>query len=106
MNPRNLAHALDLAQTPTGTIDEILADPEKFALLVERTRRDANRRAMVECRALLAAGWTFELPDIPDPEVWQWYWRRPGKRPGKPGRLFLSPTQAYNALMREGKASP
>lgn len=48
---------------------------------------------------LKAAGWTPE-PVTPHSPLMSWYWRRPGKRAGRPGRLFLSPTMALNALRK------
>ncbi len=49
---------------------------------------------------LKRAGWTPE-PLTASSAMFQWRWRRPGKRMGKPGRLFLSPVQALNALHRD-----
>jgi hypothetical protein len=49
---------------------------------------------------LKAAGWTPE-PVTPHSLIMSWYWRRPGKRPCKQGRLFRSTQQAVNALRRE-----
>ncbi len=65
---------------------------------------------MDQAMALWAAGWTSE---VPSPEhdgkhgfwsrcsVMSFYWRRPPRRPGKPGRRYLSTNQAYNAMMKE-----
>jgi len=61
---------------------------------------DAREACMPQVDALMGAGWIFELPAIQDPEPWQWYWRRPSKRKGKKGRLYMSTNQAYNALVR------
>jgi hypothetical protein len=52
---------------------------------------------------LKRAGWTPE-PLTNASAMFQWRWRRHGRRPGKPGRLFLSPVQAINALHRERSA--
>lgn len=34
-----------------------------------------------------------------------YYWRRPGKKPGKKGRLFLSTDQAYRHLLKSNQPS-
>lgn len=74
--------------------------PDEWAAMchLERLRWERNCKPQVE--ALIAAGWTFELSDH-DLDTWQWAWRRPPRRPGKPGRRFASTQQAYNALLRE-----
>lgn len=56
---------------------------------------------------LWAAGWKSELPRTPGENFWSqvqvmsYYWRRPSKRKGSKGRLFLSTNQAWQALRRE-----
>jgi hypothetical protein len=50
---------------------------------------------------LMAAGWRFELPATHDPQVYQWYWRRPPRRKGSRGMKFWSTSMAWNALQRE-----
>lgn len=56
---------------------------------------------------LWQAGWTSESPREPTGGFWgqvqvmSWYWRRPPRRKGKPGRKYLSTNQAYQALTRE-----
>jgi hypothetical protein len=62
-----------------------------------RAAEQSNQR---EARELIAAGWRPE-PLHADDMVYQWRWRRPSRRAGKPGRLFLSTTQAFNAMKRE-----
>lgn len=69
---------------------------------------------MDQAMELWAAGWTSE---VPNPEhhgkhgfwshtqVMSFYWRRPPRRPGKPGRRYLSTNQAWMALKREQDAS-
>ena len=74
--------------------------------LVEETKLISRRDCQHQVRALMAAGWVFELPASHDPEPWQWYWRRPPRRKGSKGRRFASTRQAYNALMRDGAPSP
>lgn len=60
---------------------------------------------------LWTAGWTSELPcpEIQlgdDMDFWRkvqtmsLYWRAPSKRPGRPGRRYLSTQQAYNAMQK------
>jgi hypothetical protein len=69
-------------------------------------REEQRRRDLPQVWALIRAGWTFELPAGPDPTLGSWYWRRPPKRPGRPGRFFASTNQAHNALMRERDQAP
>jgi hypothetical protein len=99
MNPRSpllslpsLQEAMDLAIT-TG---------DKSAL-VAIGLRDSRRNAQPRVDALLAAGWAPDFLGIatPDPEPFQWRWRRPPRGKARRGRLFASTGQAYNALMRE-----
>jgi hypothetical protein len=59
-----------------------------------------NRQCKPKVDALLAAGWTIEWPEH-DLDTWQWAWRRPSRRTGRPGRRFASTGQAYNAMVRE-----
>lgn len=61
-------------------------------------------RDRAQADALIMAGWRFELPAIDDPDIFQWYWRRPPRRRGSRGRKYWSTNQAYNALMRQTKA--
>lgn len=68
---------------------------------IEKTKRESEKRHRVQVMALIAAGWTFELPAGNDPELMSWYWRRPPRRPGRKGRFFWSTNQAHNAMMRE-----
>jgi hypothetical protein len=93
----------DTPDTLRAAIDDPATDrAELHARLVEFGKRLGRRDSQPQVDALLAAGWQFILPEHdPDPEPFQWFWRRPGKRPGRPGRLFRSTGQAYNALMRE-----
>lgn len=79
---------------------------DEWAILIARQRHYENRACMPQVEALLAAGWRFELPDVPDPDPWQWYWRRPPRRKGSKGMFFWSTQQAYNALMRERVRKP
>src|SRR5687767_553107 len=72
-----------------------------MTVLMEWSKNCSRINANVQVSALLAAGWTFELPGDGDYEPWQWYWRAPPKRKGKPGRKYLSTNQAYRAMMRE-----
>jgi len=67
-------------------------------IAAQRAEHDRGYRPKVQ--ALIAAGWTFELPESID-DMMCWYWRRPPRRKGKPGRLYRSTDQAYYAMMRE-----
>lgn len=79
-----------------GTVDK-----HKLAIEGERMRREMNERDWQQAAALWAAGWTAETPHATQEDIMSYYWRRPGKRKGKKGRLFLSTNQAHNALLRE-----
>ena len=76
---------------------------EEWAELVEESRHESNMNCMPQVDALLKADWKIAIFDMPETctELWQWQWRRPPRRKGSKGRLFLSTNQAYNALMRE-----
>lgn len=70
------------------------------------SRREMNERDFPQAMALWAAGWTAETPHAERQEdIMSYYWRRPGRRKGKPGRLFLSTQQAFNALNKEKSAT-
>lgn len=83
-----------------------------LACLSVKSRMDSDDKDMEQALELTAAGWTAEDPraktNLPPPKnIWEttavmsWQWRAPGKRPGKPGRLYLSTNQAFMALQRE-----
>ncbi len=79
-------------------------------------REEADARDMELAIELWLAGWKSEMPlGYTSPEaleaakhdpwrrcpVMSWYWRRPSRRAGKPGRRYLSTNQAWRALQRE-----
>jgi len=64
----------------------------------ERGRQEQNEADFAQAAALWKAGWTAETPHSYQKDIMSYYWRRPGKRKGKKGRLFLSTNQAFNAL--------
>jgi anti-sigma factor ChrR (cupin superfamily) len=71
--------------------------------LVTRGEIVSQRRQQPKVWALIRAGWTIEFPAMgDDADPYQWKWRRPSRRPGKPGRLFGSTDQAFNAMRKEG----
>lgn len=74
---------------------------EEWTALIEQSKHEGRMEAMPQVDALMAAGWKFEIPSQSGTEPWQWYWRRPPRRKGTKGRLFLSTNQAFNALKRE-----
>lgn len=74
--------------------------PEEYNALIQVTRLRLNRQSMSQVWALIGAGWTWEMVHE-DADPWQWAWRRPSRRKGRPGRRFASTGQAYNALIRE-----
>lgn len=64
---------------------------------------DFNEQAL----PLYISGWTSEEPNPSNSrEFWRQtqvmslYWRAPSKRPGKPGRRYLSTQQAFNAMTK------
>lgn len=70
--------------------------------LQAHTSRIIYGNELHEAAELQKAGWTPE-PLYPHSLLMAWRWRRPGKRPGKKGRLFMSTSQAVNALRRSAK---
>lgn len=57
---------------------------------------------------LMLAGWTMETPNPTNSkdfwrqcQVMSLYWRAPSKRPGKPGRRYLSTNQAFRAMQKQ-----
>lgn len=98
------------SRLPVDTLDslrEAIDDPtvdrdELRSRLSTMGYKLIRKDSQPQVEALMAAGWQFVLPEGHlDAEPFQWQWRRPGKRAGRPGRLFRSTGQAYNALMRE-----
>lgn len=78
--------------------------PSLLELGARASREQMNERDMEQAIELWLAGWTSETPHGSQQDIFSWYWRRPSRRPGKPGRKFLSTTQALNTLRREPKA--
>jgi hypothetical protein len=76
-----------------------VADPERFAAMCRQTRQGWTDNAMPQVRALLTAGWKYEIPEG-DADPWQWAWRSPPKRTNSMGRRYASTNQAFNALQR------
>ncbi len=85
---------------------ETLFDLCVKATFEKRNQTDFNEQAL----PLMLAGWTMEIPDSHKTnskdfwrqgQVMSLYWRAPSKRPGKPGRKYLSTTQAFNAMNRK-----
>ncbi len=71
-------------------------------LAAKAGREESNAHDMEQATVLWLENWISELPDPRyEYDVMSWYWRRPSRREGKPGRKFLSTSQAYNALRRE-----
>ena len=81
-----------------GKTGDIIAD---LPILASELQHESRKKDIVQVRALLAAGWSFELPASEDPEPMSWYWRRPPRRKGSKGRFYWSTNQAYIAMMRE-----
>lgn len=97
---------IDLRQLRESGCDlgELLRDQALLAKLGEQTKLEARARDMVQVRALLAAGWKYELPEgHHDLEPMSWYWRSPPKRAGSRGRKYLSTNQAHSAMERAKK---
>lgn len=84
-----------------------LLDLISLAQYQKRSIRDFEQQAI----PLMLAGWTIDTPPDKYSNAEGWlqrqtmslYWRAPGKRPGKPGRRYLSTQQAFNAMQRAQK---
>ncbi len=83
-------------------------DHEMLDLLARAGHIESAKRDMEMALTLTAAGWSAELTSahLPHPftgnvPVMSWFWRRPPRRPGKPGRRYLSTQQAFNAYSKE-----
>lgn len=83
-----------------GTLDR-----EMLNLAARQSHKESNDEEMEKALKLSSAGWTPFLHSghTPHPftgtvDVMSWFWRRPGKRHGKPGRVFRSTNQAYIAF--------
>lgn len=69
-------------------------------------RNSIDSKSGQQCLALWQAGWTSECANPAVPGFWgqtqlmSLYWRAPSKRPGKPGRRYLSTNQAFNAMQK------
>ena len=79
---------------------ELKDSPGLLEMFVFKSRVASLNRDIEDAIILRIAGWTASLPGGPlDVErVFAWQWRRPGPRGG---RLFLSTSQAINALRKE-----
>lgn len=78
--------------------------PEIINMLVFKSKVAQLNRDIEDAIELRLAGWTASLPDsgLVLDRVFAWQWRRPGPRGG---RLFLSTSQAINALRKEHDAA-
>lgn len=89
-------------------MQEVLNNPESTQAEMDEALeqgRDAiielsRRETQPQVDALIDAGWRFELPDMEDPEPFQWFWRRPPRTKHRKGKLFASTQQAFNALTK------
>ncbi len=81
-----------------------------LACLAVHSRMDMDDEDMKQALALTAVGWEVITPPpraTPPRNIWEtlavmsWQWRRPSRRPGKPGRKYESTNQAFRALERE-----
>jgi hypothetical protein len=82
---------------------ETLFDLVVKAQFERRNLKDFEEQAV----PLMLAGWTSEQVNPTNSkdfwrqtQVMSLQWRAPSKRPGKPGRKYLSTTQAFNAMRR------
>lgn len=75
--------------------------PSLLELASRAGREEMNERDMGDALELWMAGWTSETPHKSQSDAMSWYWRRPPRRKGKPGRLYLSTQQAHNAMKRD-----
>ncbi len=77
---------------------------EEWHLRIEACKHEGRMQALHQVDALMAAGWLIQIPSHESSaEPWQLQWRRPARRKGSNGMLFLSTNQAFNALNRETK---
>ena len=76
--------------------------PSLLDLAGKAVMESCDREALEQAHELWMAGWTSE-PVTPKSQVMSWYWRRPPRRAGKPGRKYLSTNQAWMALKREAE---
>ncbi|MFK5923259.1 MAG: hypothetical protein QM496_13865 [Verrucomicrobiota bacterium] len=85
--------------------DDGTIDLEMLEIGARNSHKEANEKEMEKALELSSAGWTQEQhvchPFTKSVDVMSWYWRRPARRKGMKGRLFLSTNQAYNAMNRE-----
>lgn len=62
-------------------------------------RARCDDEAMGQAYELWMAGWKNE-PVTPNSQAMSWYWRRPPRRKGSKGMLFLSTNQAFMHMRR------
>lgn len=86
---------------------ETLFDLVVKAGFEKRQRKDFEDQAT----PLMLAGWTMENVNPNNSkdfwrqtQIMSLYWRAPSKRPGKPGRLYRSTQQAFNAMQKANDA--
>lgn len=89
----------------------ILNDQESlFGLMIKGFRQMSDDADMEQAYELWGAGWTSEVPESyksNSRDFWRQcptmslYWRAPSKRPGRPGRRYLSTNQAWRALQKQ-----
>lgn len=77
-------------------------DHEELKIQGAKLHEEMNERDFKQAATLWKAGWKAESHHEGE-DIMSYYWRRPPKRKGKKGRLFLSTNQAHNALKKEAK---
>jgi hypothetical protein len=91
-------------QTDQRCADALGMSIEEWHQKIEECIHEGRMNALPQVDALLAANWMMQIPTHESAsEPWQLQWRRPPRRPGSKGMLFLSTNQAYNALQKELK---
>lgn len=101
---------------------EIRDDPASFhsedslwSMTVRAGWERMNESSKDQCYDLWSAGWTSEVPESArhnSKDFWRQlqlmslYWRAPSKRPGKPGRRYLSTNQAWRAMQKDLGLNP
>ncbi len=93
--------------TTTERLQEFLRAPDScfncrsmvLDFLAEKQRAKAYRKDAEQVYALLAVGWTFEIPSVWSDPL-SFYWRAPPKGKRALGRRYLSTNQAFNAMNR------
>ena len=103
MSPAEAKREFDPEQWKSAVskaIDDEGAESELFQLAIRASHCERNERDMEQAIELWLAGWKSEKPSE-NSDIMSWYWRRPARRKGSKGMMFLSTQQAFNAMKKE-----